>query len=500
MRPNSSINKASDFWSGTKVSDIVMGIFNCGCGPRETKDQKHSMNNQFMDTEDSLSPSKPYRPSANRLKGPIQPKSLIPHDSFTDSFEQNLKKIQNEDRSFTSEFDAKDNRSREPLSSPTAADEDQEKRDLPEESLVSGSKKISKRSRKTAYFEQEKKASQSRRAWQPQEDQLLLELHKELGPAWAAISKRMGGTRNGKQIRDRYLNKLDPQLSNTEWTEEEDNLLVSLYYQLGKKWSEIAKKIPGRSESMIKNRVQWRFRWMMTDNTDNSEQFKSPSNTHESTNAKITPSTLDDEYPDQIISEEPQRLEMNQVQGQPAEMMIENSSLVLESRIPSLEKLSVDLYGVPEKNQQYGLNNDIGASDYYDKRGTYHQQMNGPSSTDDLSSFFKGAAPMQRTQQQLGLYSALPSIVNYKDVIEDERMGANSYLLEEAHRNYPPADSWQGDLPPGMIMHNNQIILKEDATRRVEELRKRLVNLEGLLKVTYQEVFKAQGAFSKEGL
>jgi len=60
--------------------------------------------------------------------------------------------------------------------------------------------------------------------------------------------------RTGKQIRDRYLNKLKPNIKKGEWTLEEDHLLLSCYYQLGHKWSKIATFLPGRTEGQVKNR------------------------------------------------------------------------------------------------------------------------------------------------------------------------------------------------------------------------------------------------------
>lgn len=60
--------------------------------------------------------------------------------------------------------------------------------------------------------------------------------------------------RTGKQIRDRYLNKLRPNIKRGEWTNEEDRTLLSCYYQIGHKWSKIANYLPGRTEGQVKNR------------------------------------------------------------------------------------------------------------------------------------------------------------------------------------------------------------------------------------------------------
>jgi len=94
---------------------------------------------------------------------------------------------------------------------------------------------------------------QRRRAWQPHEDAKVIELVSKYGQSWALIASMMQG-RTGKQIRDRYLNKLKPNIKKGDWTEEEDQLLIKLYEQMGHKWSKISTFLPGRTEGMVKNR------------------------------------------------------------------------------------------------------------------------------------------------------------------------------------------------------------------------------------------------------
>lgn len=36
----------------------------------------------------------------------------------------------------------------------------------------------------------------------------------------------MLGTKNGKQIRERYINKLDPRIKREDWSEEEDKQIL----------------------------------------------------------------------------------------------------------------------------------------------------------------------------------------------------------------------------------------------------------------------------------
>jgi len=60
--------------------------------------------------------------------------------------------------------------------------------------------------------------------------------------------------RTGKQVRDRYLNKLRPNIKCGDWSAEEDERLISLLKEVGNRWSLIATHLPGRTEGQVKNR------------------------------------------------------------------------------------------------------------------------------------------------------------------------------------------------------------------------------------------------------
>jgi hypothetical protein len=90
-------------------------------------------------------------------------------------------------------------------------------------------------------------------AWTEEEDEQLIKFIKKFGKNWSLISKYMS-SRSGKQIRDRYLNTLDPNILKEKFTSEEDDKILECYSKFGSQWSKIAKQLPRRTGDMIKNR------------------------------------------------------------------------------------------------------------------------------------------------------------------------------------------------------------------------------------------------------
>ncbi|KAL9182329.1 hypothetical protein ACHAXT_012981 [Thalassiosira profunda] len=118
------------------------------------------------------------------------------------------------------------------------------------------------------------------RPWTAEEDRVLLDLigardSDDARLEWCNLAShlsRMGVARTGKQCRERYVNFLKPGRKKGGWTEGEDELVMQLHAQLGNQWSKIAAEMPGRSDNDVKNR------WHSKQRTYKRKQAKEEAN------------------------------------------------------------------------------------------------------------------------------------------------------------------------------------------------------------------------------
>mmetsp|Transcript_20862 Transcript_20862/g.38719 ORF Transcript_20862/g.38719 Transcript_20862/m.38719 type:complete len:246 (+) Transcript_20862:586-1323(+) len=89
--------------------------------------------------------------------------------------------------------------------------------------------------------------------WTPEEDLLLSRLAKQFNRDWNKIVEFFPN-KSLSNIKKRYLNKHSPTIRKSNWTPQEDRVIMSLYAEQGCSWIQIAEHLPGRQPDAIKNR------------------------------------------------------------------------------------------------------------------------------------------------------------------------------------------------------------------------------------------------------
>ncbi|XP_058073783.1 transcription repressor MYB5-like [Magnolia sinica] len=98
------------------------------------------------------------------------------------------------------------------------------------------------------------KVGLKRGPWTPEEDSLLCNyIAREGEGRWRTLPKRAGLLRCGKSCRLRWMNYLRPSVKRGQIAPDEEDLIIRLHRLLGNRWSLIAGRIPGRTDNEIKN-------------------------------------------------------------------------------------------------------------------------------------------------------------------------------------------------------------------------------------------------------
>lgn len=87
----------------------------------------------------------------------------------------------------------------------------------------------------------------------PEEDEIIKQYVSQNGMKdWHKVAMMLP-QRTGKQVRERYINYLSPNVSLLPWTDEEETLLINLVNSHGKRWSKFSIYLQNRTDIAIKN-------------------------------------------------------------------------------------------------------------------------------------------------------------------------------------------------------------------------------------------------------
>ncbi|CAL5382056.1 unnamed protein product [Camellia sinensis] len=119
--------------------------------------------------------------------------------------------------------------------------------------------------------------------WSPEEDEKLMKYMMRNGQGcWSDIARNAGLQRCGKSCRLRWINYLRPDLKRGAFSPQEEDLIIHLHSILGNRWSQIAARLPGRTDNEIKNFWNSTIKKRLKNNNFTSTSTSSPNNSNSS--------------------------------------------------------------------------------------------------------------------------------------------------------------------------------------------------------------------------
>ncbi|MQL82880.1 hypothetical protein Taro_015366 [Colocasia esculenta] len=157
------------------------------------------------------------------------------------------------------------------------------------------------------------KASVKKGPWSPEEDAKLKAYMEEHGAGgnWIALPHKIGLKRCGKSCRLRWLNYLRPNLKHGGFSEEEDNLICSLYISIGSRWSIIAAQLPGRTDNDIKNYWNTKLKKKLLGRCKDSHARRTSPPTQEESKEPASGTNTTDRFPDGLSASALERMQLH---------------------------------------------------------------------------------------------------------------------------------------------------------------------------------------------
>ncbi|XXG46182.1 hypothetical protein AAC387_Pa02g1095 [Persea americana] len=119
--------------------------------------------------------------------------------------------------------------------------------------------------------------------WSPEEDEKLMNYMLMNGQGcWSDVARNAGLQRCGKSCRLRWINYLRPDLKRGAFSSQEEELIIQLHSILGNRWSQIAARLPGRTDNEIKNFWNSTIKKRLKNSSSSSLSSFSPNNSESS--------------------------------------------------------------------------------------------------------------------------------------------------------------------------------------------------------------------------
>ncbi|KAL7224640.1 hypothetical protein ACSBR1_026001 [Camellia fascicularis] len=198
------------------------------------------------------------------------------------------------------------------------------------------------------------KANVKKGPWSPEEDEKLKAYIEKYGTGnnWIALPQKIGLKRCGKSCRLRWLNYLRPNIKHGGFSEEEDNIICSLYISIGSRWSIIAAQLPGRTDNDIKNYWNTRLKKKLLGRRKQSNVNRLSSTSHD---RKDENGSLDDSCEPVLSNSALERLQLHmQLQSCQNPLSFYNNPALWPKLQPLQEKLIQSLQFLNE-NTNYTL-------------------------------------------------------------------------------------------------------------------------------------------------
>ena len=129
----------------------------------------------------------------------------------------------------------------------------------------------------------------SRCFWSKSEDKVLKTAVKLHGiEDWAAVagyirkySRTKTSSKTQKQCKERWSNRLNPEVHLSPLSKDEINKLFSLHMEVGNRWANIASELPGRTDNVIKNWFLCKLRKIVRSIKKENATIEVPKNSEE---------------------------------------------------------------------------------------------------------------------------------------------------------------------------------------------------------------------------